>query len=187
LSDGMISRAPLLRDPAGRGKPRRMSRRHGKPKELEQLRMVAARMFEMGRPTGEIARAVGRGGQTVRAWRRVWRGGGAAALEAKPHPGREPKLSAAQWQQVLALLARPPAEHGYADAYLWTTTLMARLIKDRFAVDHHHDYVGEMLHKLGWSCQRPAKRAKERDEQAIAAWRATEWPALLKKAVTTAR
>lgn len=150
--------------------------------------MVAARMFELKRPTHEVAHAVGRDAQTVRGWRRAWRAGDerAEALAAKPHPGRTPKLSAAQWQEVLAMLAEPPKAHGY-DAYLWTTSLMARLIKERFGVEHHHDYVGEVLHKLGWSCQRPAKLAKERDEQAIAAWRDQEWPALLKKVVRTAR
>jgi transposase len=163
-----------------------MSRRHGKPKELEQLRMVAARMFEMDRPTREIAKAVGRDDQTIRAWRRAWRARGIDGLRAKPHPGREPKLTAAQWQRVLSMLGRSPRDFGY-DAYLWTTTLMARLIRDQLGVAFHHDYVGEMLHKLGWSCQRPAKRAKERDDAAIARWVGVTWPDLLKKAATAAR
>ena len=164
----------------------RMARRHGTPKELEQLRLVAARMFEMDRPTKEIATAVGRDEQTVRAWRRVWRASGVGGLAAKPHPGRAPKLSAAQWQAVLSMLLRSPRDFGY-DAYLWTTTLMARLIWDRRGVAFHHDYVGEMLHKLGWSCQQPAKRAKERDEAAVQHWRDAIWPDLLKKAATAAR
>jgi transposase len=164
-----------------------MARRHGKPAELEQLRLVAARMFEMGRPSREIATATGRDEQTIRAWRRVWRKAGVDGLRAKPHPGRAPKLTAEQWQAVLSMLLRPPRDFGYADAYLWTTTLMARLIWDHFGVDFHHDYVGEMLHKLGWSCQRPAKRAKERDEAAIQHWRDVTWPDLLKKVATAAR
>lgn len=149
--------------------------------------MVAARMFAMDRPTQEIATATGRDEQTVRAWRRVWRTAGHEGLRAKPHPGRAPKLSAAQWQAVLSMLLRPPRDFGYADAYLWTTTLMARLIRDRFGVDFHHDYVGEMLHRLGWSCQRPSKQAKERDEAAVQHWRDVTWPELLKKVATAAR
>jgi transposase len=164
-----------------------MSRRHGKPRELEQLRLVAARMFEIDRPTKEIATAVDRDEQTVRAWRRVWQARGMEGLRAKPHPGRVPKLSGAQWQLVLSMLARPPQEHGYAHAYLWTTALMARLIKREFGVDYHHDHVGEVLHRLGWSCQRPATWAKERDDAAVARWAAVEWPMILKKAVTAAR
>jgi transposase len=140
-------------------------------------------MFELGRPTCEIAKVVDRDDQTVRAWRRTWKAGGLDALKAKPHPGRVPKLSSEQWQEVLAMLERSPQEHGY-DAYLWTTNLMARLIKEKFAVDYHHDYVGEMLHKLGWSCQKPTKVARERDEAAIARWKSQVWPDLLKKVGT---
>jgi transposase len=150
------------------------------------LRMVAGRLFEMNRPTEEIAKAVDRDDQTIRAWRRAWRQGGTDALKAKRHPGRAPKLSASQWRQFIAMLSQSPQAHGYA-AYLWTTPLMARLIKAQFGVDHHHDYIGEMLHKLGWSCQRPTKRARERDEEAIARRRAHEWPELLKKAEPRAR
>lgn len=58
---------------------------------------------------------------------------------------------------------------------------MARLIAEKFGVSYHHDYIGEMLHQLGWSCQRPAKQARERDDEAIERWRQVEWPAFLKK------
>jgi transposase len=156
-------------------------RTHGKPKELEQLRLVAARMFEMQIEPKKVAKAVNRDVQTVRHWRRVWLKTGVEGLRAKPHPGRAAKLSAGQWDSVLQMLLRGPKEHGY-DAYLWTTSLMARLIHEKFGVDYHHDYVGEMLHKLGWSCQKPTKRARERDEAAIALWKHQTWPGLLKKA-----
>ena len=164
-----------------------MARRHGKPAELEQLRLVAARMFEMDRPTKETAQAIDRDEQTVRAWRRVWRAAGADGLRAKPHRGREPKLTAAQWQHVLSMLAHPPHAYGYDDGYLWTTALIARLIADRLGVAFHHDHVGEMLHRLGWSWQRPAKRARERDEAAVQHWREVSAPELFKKAATAAR
>jgi transposase len=36
--------------------------------------------------------------------------------------------------------------------------------------------VWRLLRGLGWSLQRPARRAAERDEAAIAWWRAQEWP-----------
>lgn len=69
--------------------------------------MVAARLFAMKRPTREIAVAVDRNEQTVRAWNRAWREQGVEGLRSKPHPGREPKLSKAQWRQVLKELSRP--------------------------------------------------------------------------------
>jgi len=34
---------------------------------------------------------------------------------------------------------------------------------------------------MGWSCQKPARRALERDEQAIGVWKQRRWPALKTK------
>jgi transposase len=36
--------------------------------------------------------------------------------------------------------------------------------------------VWRLLRRLGWSVQRPARRASERDDAEIARWRAQEWP-----------
>jgi transposase len=149
--------------------------------ELERLRMIAADRLDEGKTPAEVAAFLGLKAQTVREWRRDYRTGGRAALASVKPTGRPRKLSDAQRRQLPALLAQGPAAHGYADAHLWTTRLIARLIKDRFGVDHHHDHVGVLLHELGWSPQVPARRAKERDEGRIAWWRDTFWPDLLKK------
>lgn len=147
--------------------------------------MVAARLFELGRPTSEIAHAVDRDAQTVRTWRRAWKAGGAEALKARRHAGPTPKMSEAQWRELIGLLGDGPRAHGF-DAYLWTAALIGELIERRFGVSYHHDYVGEVLHRYGWSPQRPAKQARERDEASITRWREVEWPGLLKKAETPA-
>jgi len=34
---------------------------------------------------------------------------------------------------------------------------------------------------MGWSCQKPQRRARERDEATIARWRKKEWPRLKKR------
>jgi len=142
--------------------------------------MIAANLFELGKSSQEIADSVGAAAQTVRQWRRAYGAGGREALAASRPTGRPRKLSDAQREQLPTLLAQGPAAHGY-DAYLWTTPLIARLIKQKFGVEHHPDHVGVLLHELRWSPQVPARRAKERDEAKIAWWRHTFWPELLKK------
>lgn len=149
--------------------------------ELERLRMIAADRLDEGKAPAEIAAFLGVRPQTVREWRRDYLRGGRAALASAKPTGRPRKLTGAQRQALLALLAQGPAAHGYGEAYLWTTRLIARLIKERFGVDHHHDHVGVILHELGVSPQVPARRARERDEGRIAAWRDELWPGLLKK------
>jgi transposase len=148
--------------------------------------MVAAKLFELKRPTTEIAHAVSRDAQTVRRWRREWKAAGVEALKARPHPGPKPRMTAEQWHELIGLLAKPPKDYGF-DAYLWTAALIGKLIEQRFKVKYHHDYVGEMLHHFNWSPQRPAKQARERDEAAIEQWRTVEWVDLLKKVAPPTR
>lgn len=149
--------------------------------ELARLRMIAADRLDEGKTPAAIAAFLGVAAQTVRQWQRSYAAGGRAALASRKPTGRPRKLTEAQRAELPALLAQGPAAHGYADAHLWTTKLIARLIKDRFGVEHHHDHVGVILHELDWSPQVPARRAKERDEARVSAWRDTLWPDLLKK------
>ena len=72
------------------------------------------------------------------------------------------------------------------DKYLWTQRLIADLVLREFGVRYHHDHVGVILKEMGFTHQKPARRAVERDEQRIEGWRREAWPALLKKVPTPA-
>lgn len=148
--------------------------------------MIAADRFDEDKEPAEIAAFLSVDVQSVRRWRRAYRRGGRAALASSKPTGRPRKLTDDQRAALRTLLAEEPRAHGYADAYLWTTKLVARLIKDRFGVEHHHDHVGVILHELGITPQVPARRAKERDEARITRWREEFWPALFKKVPTRA-
>jgi transposase len=69
--------------------------------------------------------------------------------------------------------------HGYRTE-LWTTQRIADLVYKRFKVRYHRDHIGRLLHQLGWSHQQPERRAAERNEQLIADWKRTVWPAVKK-------
>jgi transposase len=152
---------------------------------MEQTRMLAARMFEQNLAPVQIAAILEVDDQSVRRWRRLWRARGVEGLRGRKPPGAKARLSAQQRQQLPDLLAKPPRDYGI-EGFLWTTRLIASLIKLKFGVAYHHDHVGHLLRELGWSYQAPARRARERDEQAITHWREQLWPALEKK-VATAR
>ena len=64
---------------------------------------------------------------------------------------------------------------------MWTTERIARLIQRQFGVRYHRDHVGRLLGQMGWSCQRPTGRARERKEAEIARWKRVEWPRIKKK------
>jgi transposase len=157
--------------------------RRGTTQELERNRLLAARMFDEQLQPLQIARILNVDDQSVRRWQRIYRVRGRDGLRGRKPPGARTKLSGEQKQQLLQLLKAQPNSYGL-DGWLWTSKLVATLIEQRFAVRYHHDHVGVLLHELGWSYQRPARRARERDEPQIQAWREKLWPELLKKVPT---
>jgi transposase len=155
----------------------------GSAAALERVRLIAANMFDQGLTTGQVAASLSVDGQTVRRWRRAYDARGREGLRSRPHPGGRRRLTDAQRGRLCEMLLKTPAECGF-DKYLWTTGLIAELIRREFGVDYHHDYVGTMLGDMGFTHQKPARRSKERDEARIEAWRREHWPALLKKVPT---
>ncbi|MGE0645380.1 MAG: winged helix-turn-helix domain-containing protein [Nitrospira sp.] len=53
---------------------------------------------------------------------------------------------------------------------------VAQLIYQQFGVRYHPCHVWKLLTQLGWSCQKPERRAPLRDDAAIARWKRTRWP-----------
>jgi transposase len=142
--------------------------------------MIAGKMFEREIPSSEIALSLDVHVQTVRHWRRLWNKRGVVALRSKPHPGRPPLLGESQRQQLLQWLRDPPTKHGF-QRHFWTTTMIRDLIKRELGIEFNHNWVGEMLHRMGMSWQKPMRRARERKEDQIAAWRSEVWPEIEKK------
>jgi transposase len=73
---------------------------------------------------------------------------------------------------------------GY-DTDLWTCPRIAEVIRGRFGVRYHVDHVGRLLHSLGWSPQRPQRRAAERDEQKVRHWIKGTWVLIKKNGSTS--
>jgi len=94
---------------------------------------------------------------------------GQAGLRCRPRPGRPPKLTRCQLAQIPRLLAHGAEAYGFSSP-IWTTQRVADLIWHRFEVRYDRDHVCRLLHRFGWSWQKPARRAKERDEAAIQHW-----------------
>jgi transposase len=63
---------------------------------------------------------------------------------------------------------------------LWTLPRIGQLIEAKFTVKMVDSSVWRLLGRLGWSVQRPAGQARERDERAVRTWKAKRWPELKK-------
>lgn len=141
---------------------------------------ACGRLFEVGASNAEIARAVGVCAESVRRWRRVWEEGGVSALRRRAATGRPPKLDDAQVETVRAALMRGAQAHGF-EADLWTLERVGAVVERATGVALSRASVWRLLTGwLGWSLQRPERRAVERDESEIARWIAHEWPRIKK-------
>lgn len=152
----------------------------GTAAELEARRRLAVQRVNEGWKRKDVAAFLGVHLETVSEWVRAYRAGGAAALAAKPHPGRRPFLTPHQERRVLGWLAESPTEHGFRTD-LWTAGRVAHLIKDRLGVEFHPHYLREWLAKRNYSPQKPARRARQRDPVEIDRWLKEEWPRIKKR------
>jgi transposase len=143
----------------------------------EKVRLAAAEMIGAGASDREIARHFRVSRMSVNRWRRALAAGGREALASKGAGGMQCKLSPAQVAELEAVLDAGPAACGYLDQ-CWTLARIADQVWRRFAVEYTLAGMDVLLHRIGWSVQVPARRAAERDEGKIAAWREETWPVI---------
>ena len=119
---------------------------------FEGVRMQAGELFAAGHTQAQVARTLGVARQNVSRWHAQWRQGGLEAL-------REGARA-----------------HGF-DTDHWTLDRVATVIQRLTGVAYHRGHVWKLLrHRLHYRLLRPARRAVERDERAIARWVAEDWP-----------
>ena len=136
-------------------------------------------MFARGESQAAVARVLGVTSAAANHWHQAWAAEGRPGLKAAGRAGRKPRLAAEDLAKVEQALLAGPAAHAFS-TQLWTLPRVAIVIKRVTGVDHHPGHVWRVLRKLGWSLQRPARRARERDETAIAEWKTTRWAQLKK-------
>ena len=146
---------------------------------LEQRRKKAGILFNKGYSAPEVARRFGVADKWLIAGRTRGNRAAKAPWPVKVQPGRKPKLTGEQTHRVTEALLTGPAAQGYKTD-LWTLPRVAALIEDLTGVRYHPGHVWRLMGASGFSCQRPERRAMERDEKAIRRWQRVGWPALKK-------
>ena len=155
----------------------------GPPRDWrEGRRLRALELHEQGWSGKAIAAALGVTAGAVSQWLRRARDGGREALRSHPPPGPTPKLSEAQRAALPEVLGNGAEAYGFVGD-VWTTKRIAVVIKRAFGVSYHPAHVSRLMRQLGWTVQKPVKRATQRDEAQVTAWREERWPALSAKRV----
>ena len=151
----------------------------GSPSQLERRRRRAIHLLKRGLTTSAVAEQLGCSHSSVVRWRQICERIGSKGLIPRPIPGRPPRLSVARKRQLQRLLVRGPLAAGYSTD-LWTLARIGQMIRRRLRVRYGTCQVWRILRSLGWSCQKPERRARQRNEVAIAHWKRYVWPHIKK-------
>lgn len=149
--------------------------------DFETRKRAVRLVIEEGWSTADVSQSIGCSLRTVQHWvRKSQSGTKLHQLQTPPPPGAPCKLTKVQKKTLTRLLTAGPEKSGFT-SQLWTSKLVRQLIENRFQVDYHECYIPRLLKQLNFSRQQPQRRASERDDKAIAAWRQTDWPRIKKK------
>ncbi len=146
----------------------------------EGRRFRALELSQQGWKQKHIAAALGVQPSAVSQGLKAARiGGGKEALRRRKASGAPRRLSQEQCEQLPALLEQGAQAFGFRGD-LWTAARVAQVIRRTFGVSYSERHTRRLLHEIGWSVQKPEKKAVQRDEAAIQTWRNERWPALKK-------
>ena len=152
------------------------------PDWREWRRLRALELHQQGWTQRGIAAALGATEGTVSRWLAAARRGGREALASHlDRRGVAPKLAPEQVRLIPDFLWHGAEAYGFRGD-VWTCGRVAGVIREEFDVSYSKSQVSRLLKHLGWTPQVPITRAIQRDEVAIARWRAGSCPDLKRRA-----
>jgi transposase len=158
-------------------------RPYGTPQTLEKRRVQAIRFLKAGHTYRSVAVKLGASLSSVVRWHQSYQDEGSRGLRPKDTPGRPSLLDEKQKQRLLAILVEGALDAGYTTD-LWTLKRIGEVVRREFGVRYSISNVWKLMNALGWSCQKPEKRARERNEKAIRYWQQHVWPRIKKNRKT---
>jgi transposase len=151
----------------------------GTPEELARRGQRAVAAYHKDQSPLTIARVLGVERSTVHRWVRLARQPGGVDPKSLQRP---PLLSDRQLAELDGLLRQGATEHGWSSD-LWTAARVAVLIDRHVGIRYHLEHVRKILkRRLGWSSQKPQKKAKERYEEGVRRWGSRRFPAAWRRA-----
>ncbi len=156
-----------------------MKRTLGSKLEQEARRLVAGRLLLAGKKNAEVVRALKASPASVGRWKRIVQRDGLEGLRTKPAGGRPPKLSEERKKTLVRVLLKGAQAAGFPSD-LWTGKRVAQVIRRKFKVEYHPHHVLKILRQLDLTPQKPQRRARQQDPDALERWRNVEWPRIKK-------
>jgi transposase len=157
-----------------------MSRPFGTAAELERRRRRAVSLVAQGETRATVARILGVHPKSLARWLRMARQ--PRGLDAKPPGGPRPGLSDDRLRRLESLLLQGAKAHGWRNE-LWTAARVAAVIERRFGIRYHPEHVRKVLkRRLGWTSQKPRRKARERDDKEVSRWLDDDYRRIVREA-----
>lgn len=137
---------------------------------MERRRKRAMGWHLKGWSQYRIAKKLGVSFEAVSNWVGQYKSGGLEGLATLGRPGPKSSLTDDDRKKVRSAILRGPQAYGY-DTGIWTLERMAAIIRKLTKATFKTTHTWRIVTMLGFSCQKPDRRAKERDEKAIKNWR----------------
>ena len=172
---------PRGRSPSARKKLRRFIREAEKKQDLATWRRGRAVLgYIEGRTVLELKAELDVARSSVNRWITWYEAMGLEGLLTGTAPGPTRRLTEEQLDQLVVLIEDGPDAAGYTSG-VWTGPMIGDLIAQRFGVRYHNHHIPRLLHKLGFSVQRPRKKLARADAEKQAHWLRVTFPAIKKK------
>ena len=143
-------------------------------KELERRRLAAAEDLLKGISQWDISCKYNVNPSSVCRWNQMLQEHGKEGLRQRKAPGNPSKLSQEQQQDLREILLNGAAVYGYKTD-LWTLRRVAEVIKEEFGITYNFYSLSDVLHRMGFSPQKPKRKATERNEATVRTWLADHW------------
>ncbi len=147
--------------------------------DKEKRRLKAGKMFEKGHTQAEVARKFKVTPTAAKYWHDAWKKGGVNNLKSKGHPGFSSALTGEKKEKLKKIILKGAKKYGYSTDF-WTLSRIAAVIRKEFKLSFGHTWTWEIVLSLGFTCQKPQAKNKERDEKAIKEWKTKIFPSLKK-------
>lgn len=146
----------------------------------EKIRIAAVKAVLSGQKQNHVAKIMGVWSTAVCNWMRLYKKGGFEALKSTLSSGRPKKLTINQKEKLAAIIRNGSVAAGFQNE-LWTGKRVAEIVEKEFGVKYHHQYIPTLLRELGFTLQKPARVAREKDEKKAKQWISKTLPAIKKK------
>ena len=148
-------------------------------------RVHAVLLNHDGYSSGQIAGLLKGPRSRVSEWLRNYEQFGYEGLLEGYRPGRPAALTGAHKQVLCDIIDSGALAYGYLSG-VWTAPMVTRVIQEQFGVTYHPGHVCRLLHRLGFSVQRPKRTLARADKQLQDRWHRYTYPNLKKKRPRTA-